>query len=373
MSATTTDLFARPAHNPSIFEVSTKAPPDCELLDFCVPVNLHYPHESLLDEIAQNLPDIVKYYPDYANVHQDHIGRMIDIAPEAIVVANGSTEIITELVRTATGPILTCAPTFGQWTDLPEVHGKSVELLMRHRENGFRLTPERVVERIRTVGAGMLVLSNPNNPTGVGMPLSEIHEIAERLPDLDRIVIDESFIDFSDLESAGPLATASPNLVVVKSMGKTLGWHGLRLGYAVAGASIAHDLRRALPYWNINGLAAFVLARIADRPGELANSLAATARDRAAMIDAMGRVEGLTVFPSVANFLLAELAPGLSGVTLRKRLLARHGIFIRECGNKVGSSSRYLRLAVARPNEVKQLVEALKTEMTSMQKRTNEP
>ena len=365
MSANAIKLFEKTAHNPSFYEVSAAVPTGQGVLDFCVPVNLHYPKERLLSEITQNLSDIVKYYPDYACVHQDHIARMIDLPAEAIIVANGSTEIITELVRTADGPIVTCAPTFGQWTDLPPAFGKPVEFLFRTRADSFRLSVDQVIDRVRAVNGRMLVLSNPSNPTGVGMSLADIEEICSRLPDLQRIVIDESFIDFSDLESAGLLAARSSNVIVVKSLGKTLGWHGLRLGYAVASEGIARSLRGGMPYWNINGLAAFVLSRIADRPGDLARSLAQTKCDREAMIRELSRVEGLQVFPSQANFVFGELTPDFSGDTLRKRLLARHGIFIRACGNKIGSSNRYLRLAVTGPAAVNQLVGALRTELTA--------
>lgn len=363
MSATAAELFDRRAHNPSFFEVSAAAPSNQPVLDFCVPVNLHYPKNALFAAIRDKLGDIIKYYPDYAGVHQAHVSRLIGIQSENIVVANGSTEIITELVRSADGPILTCAPTFGQWTDLPREHGKRVDFLLRRREDGFRLDPKRIVDHVRAIGARTLVLSNPNNPTGVGMPLAEIEQIVAALDDLSLIAIDESFIDFSALGSAGPLATRSTNVVVVKSMGKTLGWHGLRLGYAVSNAHSAELLRRQMPFWNINGLAAFVLAHVADRPALLSDSLNATALDRDAMADALAKVDGLKIYPSAANFIFAELAENISGSALRERLLSRHGVFIRDCGNKIGSSSRYLRLAVADRAAVERLVTALRHEL----------
>ena len=81
----------------------------------------------------------------------------------------------------------------------------------------------------------------------------------EILRHLALIVIDKSFIDFSDLESSGRSAVNAKNVIVVKSMGKALGWHGIRLGYAVANERMAQKLRMKFPYWNINGLASFVL------------------------------------------------------------------------------------------------------------------
>ena len=338
--STATDLLARAAHNPSFFAVRETAPAGRPLLDFCVPVNLHYPKAELLADAARHLEEITKYYPDYADVHQERIARLTGLPADAIVVANGSTEIITELVRTAQGPLVTCAPTFGQWTDLPRDHGKAFDLLLRRREDGFALEPRRVIEHVRAIRARTLILSNPNNPTGVAMPLEEIRFIVEALADLSLIVIDESFIDFSDVQSAGALTRDHPNLIVVKSMGKALGLHGVRLGYAVASPESAARLRRQMPFWNINGLAAFVLTWVAARPQALARSLAATAADRTAMEAALKTLPMLRVYPSAANFLFVELEDGVCGATLRERLLTGHGIFIRDCGNKVGSSSR---------------------------------
>ncbi len=69
--------------------------------------------------IRENLPEILRYYPDYAEVHQKHIATMTDLDPATIVPANGSTEIITMLCHEAAGPMVTSVPTFGRWTDLP--------------------------------------------------------------------------------------------------------------------------------------------------------------------------------------------------------------------------------------------------------------
>lgn len=361
--STATDLLARPAHNPSFFAVREAAPADRSLLDFCVPVNLHYPKTELLADAASQLDEITKYYPDYADVHQDHLARLTGLPADAIVVANGSTEIITELVRAAHGPLVTCAPTFGQWTDLPREYGKAFDLMMRRREDGFALEPRRVIEHVRAIRAQTLILSNPNNPTGVAMPLEEVRFIVEALADLSLIVIDESFIDFSDIESASALTLDHPNLIVVKSMGKTLGLHGVRLGYAVASPRSAARLRHQMPFWNINGLAAFVLSWVAARPQSLVNSLAATAADRAEMETVLKALPMLQVYPSAANFLFVELEEGVCGAKLRERLLTEHGIFIRDCGNKVGSSSRYLRLAVAPRPAVMRLHDALSIEL----------
>jgi len=209
----------------------------------------------------------------------------------------------------------------------------------------------------------MVVISNPNNPTGAWFEAEEIEELVLSLPDVELIVIDESFLDFSDLESAVNLITRAQNLVVVKSLGKSLGWHGVRLGYAAMNYKAAALLRSQLPFWNVNGLAAFILKSVSEFKNEFLQSLALVAQDRTYMLNQLARIPGLRVFPSKANFLYVELPPNVPGRKLRDRLLEQYGLMVRECSNKIGSSERYLRLAVQTSEAVDLLVQALSSEL----------
>lgn len=358
-----TQLFHIRSHNPSFFAVKESAAYEGELLDFCIPVNLHFPPSELVGMIRANLVDILRYYPDYSAVHQQYIGEMTGLSPETLVPCNGSTEIITGFCQSATGPILTSVPTFSRWTDLPEELGVPLHTLLRRRENAFRLEVDEIVDRVREVGARTLVISNPNNPTGAWLTLDEIKMLASSLEDLDAVIIDESFIDFSDLESAATYAATAANLVVVKSMGKSLGWHGVRLGYAVAEAEHAREMRARLPFWNINGLAAYVLKTVTGFKREYEASFSLVAEDREYMKERLANLPGLTIYPSKANFLFVELEDGVSGRVLRDQLLKNHGVMVRECSNKIGSSEQYLRLAVQGRTAVDILVGALQEEI----------
>jgi threonine-phosphate decarboxylase len=359
-------LFNVPSHNPSFFSVKESAVFKGELLDFCIPVNLHFPPAELLAMIHERLPEILRYYPDYAEAHQQHIAEMTGLAPETIVPCNGSTEIITRLCQQARGPIVTSVPTFSRWTDLPEELHIPYHAILRKRDNNFRLEVDQIVGRVREVRAQTLVISNPNNPTGAWLTLDQVKELAHALEDLDAVIVDESFIDFSDLESAATYLSDVPNLVVVKSMGKSLGWHGVRLGYAVAERKKAQRLRAQLPFWNINGLAAYVLRSLIQFKDEYLASFARVAEDRGYMEKRLARLSKLTVYPSKANFLFVELPSDVPGRRLRDRLLKNYGLMVRECSNKIGSSEQYLRLAVQTPRATDALIEALQWELDSV-------
>jgi threonine-phosphate decarboxylase len=357
------NLFNVRSHNPSFFAVKNRVEFSGELLDFCIPVNLHFPPAELVELLHEHLPEILRYYPDYIEVHQQHIGEMTELDPATLAPCNGSTEIITMLCRHAKGPVLTSVPTFSRWTDLPEELQVPLFTMQRQKKNQFRLEVAEIVRRVREVGARTLVISNPNNPTGAWLELHEVKSLLKSLEDLDAVVIDESFIDFSDLESAAPLAAHSKNLVVVKSMGKSLGWHGVRLGYAVAEPERAAHMRSWLPFWNINGLAAFILKTVTGFKHEYRASFAKVAADRIYMTEQIAAVPGLTVYPSKANFLFVELPDGVSGRSLRDMLLKNYGLMIRECSNKIGSSEQFLRLAVQGKAAVDALVGALLCEL----------
>jgi histidinol-phosphate/aromatic aminotransferase/cobyric acid decarboxylase-like protein len=363
MNNTAADLFNVRSHNPSFFSVKESAVHKGPLLDFCIPVNLHFPPPEMVQRITERLPEILRYYPDYAEVHARHIGEMAGVPPECIVPANGSTEIITRLCHLTRGPILTPIPTFSRWTDLPNELGIPLHTIRHDVCRNFRLEIAEVITRAAELDVKMLVISNPNNPTGAWFEPEEIEELVLSLPDMELIVIDESFLDFSGLESAVNLVPRAQNLVVVKSLGKSLGWHGVRLGYAAMNSGAADLLRSELPFWNINGLAAYILKTVSEFKEEFRQSLALVAQDRTYMLNQLELIPGLRVFSSKANFLYVELPTNVPGRKLRDRLLEQHGLMVRECSNKIGSSERYLRLAVQTKEAVDLLVYALRREL----------
>ena len=363
MSNTVADLFNVRSHNPSFFSVKESAVCKGPLLDFCIPVNLHFPPPQMVQRIGEHLPEILRYYPDYAEVHARYIGEITGVSPACIVPANGSTEIITRLCHLTRGPILTTIPTFSRWTDLPNELGIPLHTIKQDVRRNFRLEGAEIVSRVNELGVRMLVISNPSNPTGAWFEFDEIKELVLSLPEVELIVIDESFLDFSDLESAVHLIPRAQNLVVVKSLGKSLGWHGVRLGYAAMNSRGADLLRSELPFWNVNGLAAYILKSMSEFKDEFLQSLALVAQDRTYMLNQLEGISGLRVFPSKANFLYVELPSNVAGRKLRDRLLEKYGLMVRECSNKIGSSEQYLRLAVQTKEAVDLLVQALSREL----------
>src|SRR5918998_3814557 len=325
-----------------------------QLIDFCIPCNPYFPTKGMFEELAGNLENILKFYPSDADTITGQLARVVGLNPSTIAMSNGSTELITWMDHLwVTESLAVPIPTFGRWTDQPMETGKRVDMFPLQEREAFEMDIDRYITFIRSRGSRVAVLCNPNNPDGGYLPRQEIIRFLDELADLDLVVIDESFIDFVDAEqgpSVAAEATIRPNVIVLKSLGKNFGLHGIRFGYLVANPGLAGMMRKTLPKWNLNSLAEAIVFMLAEHEAEYRESLRLLSRDRYQMGCLLARLPQLTVFPSQANFLLVKLASGVDGTALRDDLIARHQVFIRECGNKLGMSNKFVRLVV-RPQQ----------------------
>jgi len=357
-------MFQNTAHSPSYFELSRQmGEHGRQLVDFCIPCNPYFPTPEMFDELARNLTTMLKFYPSSADTITKQLSRVLGLNAATVAMANGSTELITWMDHMwIHESIAIPIPTFGRWTDQPMETGKRVDMFPLREADYFQLNVDEYVRFIRQRGSRVAVICNPNNPDGGYLPRREVIRLMDELSDLDLVVIDESFIDFVEAEPAPSVAMEAairPNVVVLKSLGKNFGLHGIRFGYLVANPGLAGKMRKILPKWNLNSLAESIIFMLAQHGAEYRESLRLLARDRYGMGMQLARVPGLSVYSSQGNFLLVKLGQGMDGTELRDHLLTRHQVFIRECGNKLGMSSQFLRLVVRPQQDVARLMEGL--------------
>jgi len=358
-------MFGQAAHSPSIFELTRQLGEDAErMVDFCIPCNPYFPTPEMFDELAANLESVLKFYPSDSAQIAGHLARVLGLNPATIAMSNGSTELITWMDHLwITSSMAVPIPTFGRWTDQSMETGKRVDMFLLPERAGFALDLDAYLEFIRARGSRVAVLCNPNNPDGGYLPRRDVLRFLDELTDLDLVVVDESFIDFMDAEQDGSVArdaTIRPNAVVLKSLGKNFGLHGIRFGYLVANPALARKMAATLPKWNLNSLAETVVFMLRDHTEAYRASLARLSMDRYRMAMELSRLPELTVYPSQANFLLVKLADGIDGSELRDYLLGEHQVFVRECGNKLGMSSQFLRLVVRPEPDVDRLVTGIR-------------
>lgn len=337
--------------------------PDLQLHDFCIPVNPYFPTEEVINDLQARLGDILKYYPsDNLNISQ-MLANFLGLDAANLVMANGSTELITWInERWMTNGLVTDVPTFGRWTDSAKELGRIVHPYFRRHERAFRLEVGDLVRFTRERQASALAICNPNNPTGAFLSRDAMLELLGQLRHLGVVVIDESFIDFVLEESIPTVAydvLNCPNEMVIKSLGKNLGLHGLRCGYAVANEKLASELRRMVPPWNVNALAEEFIRILATCPEQYEDGRRRVVRDSKAFERRLSQIDGLATYPTHANFVYCQLEEGMSGTKLRDILLQESGCFVRECSSKIGSSSQFLRIATRPENEQELLIHAL--------------
>jgi histidinol-phosphate/aromatic aminotransferase/cobyric acid decarboxylase-like protein/choline kinase len=330
------------------------------LLDACYLVNPFFPTPRVLEELRARFDSLVGAYPSGLDVQCELASRIYPVRPAQVVVGNGASELIRALRRALPGPWGVPLPTF------EEYRAASATVALRLPPPEFGTDVASLAELAR--GVAVLVLVNPNNPTGRYLEPRFVRELLERTARLGvRLLVDESFVDFAGGATEPSLLETSlleshPHLVVVRSLGKSHGVAGLRLGLAASGdTGLMRALRAELPIWNVGSLAEAFL-QIAPRHAEAyRESCRRLGQERGRLFERLAELPRLRPFASHANFVLCDL--GVEATGLARALAERHEILIKDCTGKAGlETGQFVRIAVRRPEENDRILAALREE-----------
>jgi threonine-phosphate decarboxylase len=335
-----------------------------KLLDFSANVNPRGLPPRALRRLAADAanPNLLKLYPDTsARVLRMALSEQLGIPVESIVIGPGAEALLSPAlrcfqVRRALVPI----PAFSEYRKVCAQQQIEFVPFPLSRSDCFRIPVDRLCGAIEEERPGVVFLNNPHNPSGTLLEASEIR----RILDVSAMLLDEAFIDYVPHESLAAEAAARTGLIVVRSLTKFYGCPALRAGYAVAHPDTVRQIASFLPTWPVTQ---FVLNALADaiRDREYAEvSLLENAAERGTLGQNL-RSLGLTVFPAAANYLFIELQTGMPQASeLRRRLIHRHRILIRNCDSYAGlSQGRYVRVAVRSGPDNTRLVEAFAEEL----------
>jgi histidinol-phosphate/aromatic aminotransferase/cobyric acid decarboxylase-like protein/adenosyl cobinamide kinase/adenosyl cobinamide phosphate guanylyltransferase len=268
--------------------------------------------------------------------------------PEEIVPANGAAEALWLLPAALRPSLAACVhPAFTEAEAALRAHGAPVTRVLRDPESDFALDPAAVPD-----AADLVVVGNPASPSGTLDPAAAV--LALRRPGRV-VVVDEAFMDLVPGEPASLARERLPDVVVVRSLTKSMSIPGVRAGYAVASPELAARMRAARPPWSANALALAALAAIARRPESLAAAAERAAAERADLATRLEAVPGVRTWPGAANFCLVEVAdgPGVAAA-LRER-----GIAVRPAASFPGLHAGHLRITARSAPENERLVSAL--------------
>jgi threonine-phosphate decarboxylase len=355
-------LFYETSHSPSLADLVgyEKAK---RMIDFCFIANPYYPTRAMLEDLQQNLPNLIKSYPS-SNLltSQQNLAAVLHVNPENLIIGNGATELIVLIDTLLVDRIAVPVPTFGEYIEKLRDQ-RDAELYALDPQRHYELSPPDYLAWARQHGLRALLVINPGNPTGQMIPLEEMLDFVHQASDFELVIVDESFIDFAGdpVPSLLPLADRFSNLLIVRSMSKHCGVPGLRLGYAYSGnLYLLNRLRRFLPTWNLNTLAQYFLSLLPATDAEYHQGRKRLIADVAWLYGALRTIPGLDVYPTGANFVLFKITTGLTSAELQARLLDGHGMYVRDCSNKVGMDRFHIRVASQGREKDARLVAALR-------------
>ncbi|MDR1612708.1 MAG: aminotransferase class I/II-fold pyridoxal phosphate-dependent enzyme [Planctomycetota bacterium] len=333
------------------------------LRDHCYLSNPFFRPERLLEEYRLSLPTLVANYPSGQETQGRLAGELLSCREEWLAVANGASEIIVVLGDLLKGRIGVMFPTFMEY---PARIGRKRIVPLYPRSDKLRYGADDLIEAENTVDS--LLLVNPDNPSGNFMPRKEALSVVAHYGARGKaVVVDESFVDFAGKPGANGLIGDSilggyPNLVVIRSLSKTFGVPGLRLGVAASGdMEVVKRLRRSLAIWNINSFAEFFLQVGIKYRRQYLAACRQLIDARESMRRALAELEFVDPLPSQANFILCELTGNASARSVAARLLFEDDIFIKRISpNRRGlEGKKYIRVAVTTPDDNAFLVERL--------------
>ena len=339
-----------------------------KIVDFCYLVNPYFPPQKLVDELQKSFEHLLRQYPSGQTVNNLLAANYYGLRVPSVMVGNGAAELIKGLMETEEGKIGLTAPSFDEYRN----RANEEQLLVFTPSNpDFSYQVEDIVSFYAGKNLSMLLLVNPENPTGFCLTNEALNRMIQ-WSKKERIVlvVDESFGDFSETETLfdQQLLDKNPHLVVIKSISKSFGVPGLRLGVlATTNEKIMKRISKEMSIWNINSFGEYFMQIWGKYRSSYQSSLKLIKEARIQFEKELESVENLTVFSSQANYILCEVHASISSHDLAVRLLEEEGLLIKDLSKKKGIAPRQcIRLAVRTKEENTRLVEALKRHLGSL-------
>jgi histidinol-phosphate/aromatic aminotransferase/cobyric acid decarboxylase-like protein/choline kinase len=343
-----------PAARYDILESAWGGSWDLGVLDFAFIRNMHFPTPAMFSELRFHLPDLLQHYGSTQAVLDRKLSWALRWPEEYTHLLSGASQCYPWLRSWFAGRrVLVPEPTFGEYTRIfPDAD--------RYRD-GPEVDWDEVEHKAED--ADVVVFVNPNNPTGTTLDSHRIADFARSRPDTT-VIVDESFIEFSRQQ---PLSEILPrerirNVLVIKSLSKSLGVPGLRLGALMTlDSGLAARIAEETPIWSANSMAEnFLDIMLKHRPA-LHQSFRRTVSDREDLVTMLSRLPIVAqVYPSGADFVLARLT--LSAAATRElsaRLVEKLLVHVKDVSGKFGTEEGFWRVAVRTPADHDRLRDAV--------------
>ena len=335
-----------------------------KMLDFCYLVNPYFPDAQMKAEMKANFDTLLTEYPSGMYVNSLLAGRYFGIRQEYAVPGNGAAELIKILMEGGGGKTGVVYPTFEEYPNrLPR---ESIVPFMACGPD-LSYTADDLMAFFGDKGIGRLLLVNPDNPSGNFIPVDDVMRLCRWCGERSiQLVVDESFVDFSigferNTLLRNDVLEANPWLVVVKSISKSYGVPGLRLGVlASSDAELVSRARKSVSIWNINSFAEFYMQIFSKYRQAYVSACHKFIAERERFFGRLQGIPWLRVLPSQANYFCCKVTGKYTSHELARVLLSRFNIMIKDCNTKTGLEQRnFVRISVRDASDNDRLVDAL--------------
>lgn len=335
-----------------------------KLLDFCYLVNPYFPPKKMKDELRSSFDILLSEYPSGMGVNSLLAGKYFGIRQDYVCVGNGAAELIKSLMETIEGKIGVISPTFEEY---PNRRSEDDVVVYNPCNRDFKYTAEDLIGYYNDKNISSLLIVNPDNPSGNFIGRAGLMSLLSWSEEKNiKLIIDESFVDFSiDAEEntllRNSILEAHKNLIVVKSISKSYGVPGLRLGVvASSDKDLINYMKKDVAIWNINSFGEFYMQIYGKYEKDYHKACRKFIAERERFKSLLDGIPYLRVIPSQANYFLCEITDRFTSRSLTEMLLAKYNILIKDCGTKKGfSEGNYIRIAVRDKYDNDRLIEAL--------------
>lgn len=335
-----------------------------KLIDFCYLVNPYFPPQRLMDEMKANFETLLTQYPSGLAVNNLLASKNFGVSREHIIVGNGAAELIKCLMEDIEGKVGIVRPTFEEY---PNRYDKDKTICFMPDNEDFSYTAEDLMQYFENKDISTLILINPDNPSGNYIDRESLEKFLAWCGNRKiRPVIDESFVDFADEEDNSLISEQIigrfPNLVIIKSISKSYGVPGIRMGILVSGdTDLLAKIRKKVSIWNINSFCEFYMQIEEKYRSDYKKSLSRLSETRRKFCESLSGIAALRVVPSQANYLMVEITNGMTAKELTKILLIQYNLLIKDLSEKVdGKGRQYIRLAIRAEEDNQKLTEAFR-------------
>lgn len=287
-------------------------------------------------------------YPDFTQAKLSQaLADYVGTAPERIVAGAGLDDVFTTTAVTLIDPgdeVIISDPTFGVYRSLFSLHGATIVDVPLGPAPGFALDADGIFAAV-TSSTKLVIICNPNNPTGTLQDTALVERIVSRAPCV--VAIDEAYAEFSGTTHLD-LADRYPNVILFRTMSKFAGLAGFRVGYGIFPESLLPWMRRAAPaFYNLSAIATEVAIASLDDLEHVRKNVALLVSERERLHRELNAIPGVQAYDSAANFLLVRLP--VDDAAAVQHALACSRIFVRHFADPGYGLRQCLRVSIGTP------------------------